>query len=388
MKKLFLLFLVATLLPLSRLAVVAQSAPLLQITNNNGQMMLSWPATNAGFGYVLQLKMDLSPSNAWTGVPIPPALAGNRMTFDLPVVLSMANHQMFFRLVQQTPIFQFAIFYNMDMEICPGANMTVNGKTYVNGNVWADPSSPATLVFGGRMDTTASNIFYTRSPNDQQSSTINPTVIYLDTNSPVLNAPPMILPAGTNIVTSVAVILGLPPPGLDPNSFAGQAYFYNVVDIIVSNSSSGTISALYQNSNNVNQLTRIPFDMTNVVDSITNRYYSFATNTSFYDYRESKTVKAVQLNVGAFNSWLTGPGATYNRQNNSGSTSKGHSINSIYIYNNAAFNGTQLPAVRLANGATLPLQGLTVATPFPIYVLGNYNASGSSLNNGTNVVNV
>ena len=47
----------------------------------------------------------------------------------------------------------------------------------------------------------------------------------------------------------------------------------------------------------------------------------------------------------------------------------------------------QLPAVRVANGATLPTNGLTVATPFPIYVLGNYNASGTSLNNGTNVVN-
>ena len=38
-------------------------------------------------------------------------------------------------------------------------------------------------------------------------------------------------------------------------------------------------------------------------------------------------------------------------------------------------------------GALSHLQGLTVATPDPIYVLGNYNANGVSLNNGTNVVN-
>ena len=31
--------------------------------------------------------------------------------------------------------------------------------------------------------------------------------------------------------------------------------------------------------------------------------------------------------------------------------------------------------------------GLTVVTPDPLYVLGNYNANGSSLNNGTNVAN-
>jgi hypothetical protein len=46
-----------------------------------------------------------------------------------------------------------------------------------------------------------------------------------------------------------------------------------------------------------------------------------------------------------------------------------------------------LPAVRVADGAVLPTDGLTVVTPDPLYVWGNYNASGSSLNNGTNVEN-
>jgi hypothetical protein len=100
---------------------------------------------------------------------------------------------------------------------------------------------------------------------------------------------------------------------------------------------------------------------------------------SFYDYRESDTVKAVQVNVGALNSWLSGKGATYNNQNNSGSTSKGHSINSVYVYNSVPVSSSQLPAVRMSNGGTLPAQGLTVATPDPIYVLGNYNATGSAL---------
>ncbi len=235
-------------------------------------------------------------------------------------------------------------------------------------------------------------VIYSRSPNDQQSSTANPTVVYTVTNSPTTNSPPLILPVGTNSyaattnTSNVATILDIPPAGTDPNSPVGQEYAFNLADIIISNSSSGVISAFYQNSNNVNQFTAIPYNATNVVGGVTNKYYSFATNTSFYDYRESKTVKAVQLNVGAFNSWLSGAGATYNNQNNSGSTSKGHSINSVYIYNNAPSSSTQLPAVRAANGGTLPSAGLTVATPDPIYVLGNYNANGVSLNNGTNVV--
>jgi hypothetical protein len=270
----------------------------------------------------------------------------------------------------------------MDMEICPGANMTINGKTYVNGNVWVDPSG--TLTFGDRMETTAPLVVYTRSPNDQQSSTFNPMVIYLDTNSPVLNAPPMFLPAETNSAMSAAFILDLPPPGLDPNSFYNQGYLYNEADIIISNAAIGFISAFYQDSNNVNRLTYIPCDVTNVIGSVTNYSYSFVTNVSFYDYRESKTVKAVQLDIGRFNAWLSGAGRIFSQELNHDS---GHPIESIYVYNSIPMSSTQLPAVRVANGATLPPQGLTVATPFPLYVLGNYNASGVSLNNGTNVVN-
>ena len=52
-------------------------------------------------------------------------------------------------------------------------------------------------------------------------------------------------------------------------------------------------------------------------------------------------------------------------------------------------SSSSLPSVRVANGGTLPYDrpGLTVVTPDPLYVLGNFNANGSSLNNGTNVVN-
>ncbi len=290
------------------------------------------------------------------------------------------------------PLAQKAIFYNMNMEICPGATMSVNGPTYVNGQIYADPSS-GTLTFAGPVNTTMPTVIYTRSPNDQQSSTANPSVVYTVTNSPMTNSPSLVLPVGTNSyqagtnTANVATILDLPPSGTDPNSSVGQQYVYDQADIIISNSASGTISAFYQNSNNVSQLTSIPYDVTNVVGGVTNKSYSFATNVTFYDYRETDTVKATQIDVAKFNTWLSGKGATYNNQNNSGSTSKGHSINSIYVYNATPLSSTQLPAVRMANGGTLPSQGLTVASPDPLYVLGNYNASGSSLNNGTNVAN-
>lgn len=315
------------------------------------------------------------------------------------------------------PLFQFAIFYNMTMEICPGKNMTVNGKTYVNGQIWDDPSM--TLTWGDTLNTTMPSVFYNRNTNcDSQTQTLPPTNVFLVPNQPITNSPALILPvgtnsyqmgatnyAGTNTASSVEAILNLPPTNVVASSPLGQTYLYNDADIVISNASfnigtnsgiGSLITAYFQDSNNVTRLTPIANNFTNVISTVftsgskkttnysTNIAYTFATNTSFYDYREGKTVNAVQLNVGVLNSWINGAGSSDNSQLYNDS---GHYIDSVYIYNNAPASSTNLPAVQVANGATLPTQGLTVATPFPLYVLGNYNASGSSLNNGTNVAN-
>jgi hypothetical protein len=114
--------------------------------------------------------------------------------------------------------------------------------------------------------------------------------------------------------------------------------------------------------------------------------WSFLTNVSFYDYREVKTVQAVQIDVSLLRQWIT------NAYVNGGSNwnyalayDEGIGINSIYVYNGVPITSTTLPAVRMINGIRLPNStnvinitnnitcGLTVATPQPMYVLGNYN---------------
>ena len=37
------------------------------------------------------------------------------------------------------PVFQFAVFYNLDLDIEPGAPMTINGKVFSNQNIWMWP---------------------------------------------------------------------------------------------------------------------------------------------------------------------------------------------------------------------------------------------------------
>jgi len=401
---------------LTRLVTMAQSPPTLQITPANGYVTLSWHNGSSSL-YSLQTTTNLSVPITWTSMPF---------FFNSGIGNSYAptaSPQQFFRLAQQVPIFQFAIFYNFNMEIDPGSVMTIIGPVFSAGGIWAGSS---TLTFNSTV--TAVGIIATNALDPFATN-------YTGSGSPVFTVPPVSdagafgFPGlGTNTdPAAVRPIFNLPPPGTDPYSSVGQSYFINQTDLIISNSPAGLISAYFQDSNNVTPLIYIPTDAiqsitnllysyttnmdevittnwdprhviiigyttntvavvsTNTTESVTTtNYYSFATNTTFYDYREGKTVKAVQLDIGALNTWLGGAGYAFNIQLYSDT---GHYIDSVYVYNNAPASSTSLPSVRVADGAVLPAQGLTVITPDPLYVLGNYNASGQSLNNGTNVVN-
>jgi len=323
--------------------------------------------------------------------------------------------------VQQTfelaaiPIFQYAIFYDLNMEIDPGASMTVTGPVFSNGGIW---SGSSVLTFNSPVSA-AGNIFNTNSDPFATNYMGSGTSTYLTSSN--ISQDTLAMPIGqTNDPTAIRALLNLPPPGTAPYSSTGQLYFINQTDLIVSNSPGGTLSAYLQDSNNVTPVKYITPDVTQSITnllynyttntsktvttnwnanhtkinsyttntstsvttnttasiSVTN-FYSFATNVSFYDYREGKTVAAVQLNVGALTNWLNSTaGSTLNSQVY---TDTGHYIDSVYVYNNAPYTSASLPAVRMANGSVLPDQGLTVVTPDPLYVLGNYNAFGSSL---------
>jgi hypothetical protein len=323
-------------------------------------------------------------------------------------------------LMAAIPIFQNAVFYNLDMEIDPGADMTLNGPVFSNGGMWVganDLTFNSSVEAAGTVDTNWSDDPFMTDGSKSGTGAATYSTNY-NNGKPLSNQDSLTMPiGGTNDPTAIRSLLGLPPAGTDPDSAEGQQYFYNQTDLIISNSPSGTISAYFQVTNNTSP-TLIPYDAsetltvtttngytysTNVTSSthhnlttyttnvtstpITSSYttniayYSFATNTTFYDYREGKTVEAVQLNVGALDAWVSSTNTTGGGSLNAEDQFyTGHAIDSVYIYNDAPSDSSDLPSVRVANGATLPEDGLTVVTPDPLYVLGNYNASSSDLN--------
>ncbi|MBI3414264.1 MAG: hypothetical protein HY043_02915 [Verrucomicrobia bacterium] len=256
--------------------------------------------------------------------------------------------------IASIPIFQFAIFYSMDLEINPGPNMTVTGRVHGNNNIYLQPQ--ASLTFQTDV-TAAGTIIQGKSPLDPLTRTPG-TISFLgehDSGVASLN-----LPIGTNNTpASVQAILNIPPSGESPTSLMGQQRFYNQCDLIVvvSNSAVTVKSGLFNNF-----ATAIPSAQYNLFIN---------TNVSFYNSREAKTIKTTEIDVSKLRTWSATNAVLR--------SSLGRDVSSIYVADLRTQTGSTESGVRVVNGQTLPPLGLTVATPNPMYVKGHYNAPAGFL---------
>jgi hypothetical protein len=268
------------------------------------------------------------------------------------------------------PVFQFAIFYTIDLEINPGPTMRITGKVHSNGDIYAAPVSG--LTFDDAV-TAVGKIYNNRHPNDPTGGA-KVAPVYRDTHMEKVSA--LTLPVGPdNSPDSVRAILDPPPAGEDPNSNLGKERFYNKADLIIQTTDSGVQLLAGQWAN----FAPIAPDVTN--GSATS--YSFIkTDTSLNDLRETKWVILTEVDVGALKTWLTDPkkGQAINGQ---AQFRTGHGINSIYVDDQRTRSG-KLTGVRVVNGQSLPNDGLTVATPLPLYVKGHFNAPTPGSTNTAN----
>ena len=271
------------------------------------------------------------------------------------------------------PVFQFAIFYAMDLEINPGAPMKVTGKVHSNGNLYSAP--PSTLEFAQSVDA-AGRIYTNRAPYDPTGGSVT-TPIYDIT--PVPGSSSLTLPISTNNSPTVVQQITEPPPtGEDPKSPMGAARYYNECDLIVTTTVTNvTVRAGYWDG--FQTLTN------DTVATNGNSGYSFVqTNASFYDAREQKWTVTTDINVGALTNWMNSASGGKSL-NQLASLTKGHQLNSIYVDDKRASAG-KLTVARVSNGQTLPPSGLTVATDLPLYVEGHFNAPDTTVGS-TNTAN-
>ena len=251
------------------------------------------------------------------------------------------------------PIFQFAMYSSGDMEISCGAPFAITGRVHSNKQLYVEPASSLTFA----SDVTAvGNILFQRHPLDSRAPPTG-TVLYQEAGQPLPNQPPLYLPIGmTNTPSAIREIIEPPPAGEDPNSPIGQQRYYNLAELILTVSDTGTNAT----SGSFNGFTTtVP----------TNELGVFVTmGNSFYDDRESKTMRTIDIDVAAFKAWSA--------TNSSLRVALGYKdVSSIYIWDRRSPIAGTLRAVRVLNGAQLPPLGLTVATARPLYVEGHYNQS-------------
>jgi hypothetical protein len=280
-------------------------------------------------------------------------------------------------LLALVPLTQYAIFYNGLLEFSTCATMVVNGRVHANGSVYTGTS--ASLTFNGTVTSTgtiSSPAWNGQGPSWADKGTYN--------GSPQsrTNVPSVSLTIGT---TNVHDSIDVPPTGETAMSPKGQTRLYNEAQtvLLVSNT---TISMKIQAGLNYQlpgaDSSPLYVTSTNTPSALATNFPFLTTTNSFTDQRENKTVQTTQIDVGKYAQWAKTNSSILSKF----PTGSGTYPTILYVADNRTTT-TQIPGVRLVNGAATPVNGglgWSVATPDPLYVQGNYNCPNSTYLSSTN----
>jgi hypothetical protein len=273
-----------------------------------------------------------------------------RVGLDMPMTVAVRQDVQ----VASVPLFQFAMFYTIDLEVNPGAPMVIGGRVHGNSTIYID--NQAALTFEGDV-TSADNIINDKSPLDPSSRSGATLTFKKEHDSQVSS---LTLPIGTNNSPSaVRAVIEIPPAGESPTSLMGKQRMYNKSDLIIRVTNAGVVatSGLLNNFGLVIPATQVGQFLN--------------TTVTFYDKREGKTMKTTEVDVAKLKTW--------SQTNTLLKTLIGRDLNALYIDDQRSQTSSTKPAIRLVNGQTLPNLGLTVTTPNPLYIKGHYNAPSAHL---------
>ena len=163
--------------------------------------------------YVVEDPKNNDPNDSERMITIPPGerFAGlNAIQYRYSVISEAAASwddrpeailEMVFR-TRLVPLFQFAAFYNKDLEILPGPNMTLGGPVHVNGDLYVNAGAGATLSVSGQVTvatsedgTTGGTLWRGRKDRDEWTGTV-----HVDDADDATIAPDPSIPGGRRLV--------------------------------------------------------------------------------------------------------------------------------------------------------------------------------------------
>jgi len=262
------------------------------------------------------------------------------------------------------PVFGFHVFYATDLEICPSTAMTL-GRVHANKSIYCKPAG--TLTFAGPV-TTAQRIIHDKHPADPTSRPNGQIISQADREGGVNT----LLPAlGTNrSLADFRKIIEIPPTTESRTSVLGKQRLYNKADLIIKVSSTGATA----HSGAYNSFaTTIPWSAIGEKGNGNGPKKKSSgalvdTDVSFYNLREGKTARCIEIDVSQIIA-----------KSNYFMSTLGRQVKTLYVADTRADTTSSLGGVRVILGQTLPTAGLTIVTPNPLYVVGDYNVPATLL---------
>ncbi len=249
------------------------------------------------------------------------------------------------------PIFQFGIFYEEDLEVFPGPEMTIGGRVHSNKSMYL--GSNTDLYMDGVV-TAAGSIYNTRKdegaqpPGDVKIKDDRGTYkkLLFDSTDPnwedkalrtwggrVQDQAHGILKIGLPLPENVQPIEIIKRGELGDSEILREARFYYLAGLKI-----------------------VDGVATDQEDNPVEIHEHVLSTQTFYNFRESKWLTATQIDVDQliYHGNVPDNGV-------------------IYISSSETAPGARDAVIRLVNGSQLPAGGLTVATDNPMYIWGDYN---------------
>ncbi len=269
--------------------------------------------------------------------------------------ITVGIHQAF--LLRLTSAFQYTVFYNDDLEIIPGKNMTLSGRVHSNSDIYlAADGSSTDLTLDSEYVRTVGNMYNKRKDRTevmQGDVSIRKagTGSYddmdgLDSEDTEWATESQTRWRGT-VQSGVHGVTQLATPAVGSIQPGSGHYYYDNAGLRIEN------GRLYQGAQELVQGVHVPANTVTVT-------------TAFQNKRENKYVNMVNIDLAK----LAGVSGGYPGYNNNLPAN-----GLLYATANTGASGEQ-PGVRLVNGGTLYRGGgLTVVTNDPLYIQGDYNTT-------------
>jgi hypothetical protein len=303
------------------------------------------------------------------------------------------------------PLFQATAFFEGDLELYRAATMTIGGLVHTNSKAYVSSSNAGTLTFSGHLSYSAdggylpdvdppqSSTWSGWSPNSELPPTFSnggaslqvdevSRMEPLGADSAALLHPPK-NPNGTSTGDanpnddSIRELIE-PPKNTaaypDPTPIASRRLYNKAGIIIHMEPVTTTVTTGWGSHQTTTTTTTITPTITTPAQNGTTLTPSqktalinaLSTDDRIYDFREGQNVAITTLDIGAAKATLNAASG-FN--------------NIIYIDQtdaNGNISGNAEQGIRLKNGASLPSDGLTIASQNPVYIQGDYNTTNAN----------